>query len=553
MCSAWRGQSSGSEDNWLFGGRRKKGRQSEKNDVEDMWMHSRTRKGRAKTFTFSSTLESEPLFLHRSLRSGVYPSTVAPRANTNAADILTGINNLKYHGPLYSSRYEHDRYKSTSGIEQSEVENYMIDPITNRKVPKKMTRATESSPAETEAGGKGSAGLFKATSEDIEDRRRLASQWNTSPRHDIHDPPAQDHLKEYDASVTYGPTKLDPLNKEPKRSCPVQEGLRDYDERVSYGPACDNKPNWAEGTAQQASFQNGLNDYDQVTSYEPGAFNGETPHIQESVNDGLKEYDDSVSYEPGAFNGEVSTGQQLSQDGLEEYDNSMSYEPGAFNGEASAPQNSVKDGLKEYDDSTSYEPGAFNGEMPGNQEISSEQVSNDYDKTTSYEPGPFNGETSSIEVTTHEDGLKDYDDATSYEPGSFNGSPSEASESDNVKDGLKEYDDSTSYEAGEFNGKSESREAASNEDGLREYDEATSYEPGAFNAVKEEPVSHQNVSREDRPMYPKLARYLKDLDTIDSELHGGDRTSSLLTKNKSESEKHAKRSQLDKEFGITEE
>ena len=558
MCSAWRGHNSGSEDNWLFTGRRKKGRQSEGDAIDDVIMHSRTRKGRAKSFTFSNTIEHEPVFLHRSMRSGVYPNTFDARPRTNSIDILSGINNLKNHGPLYSSRYdappsthEQDGFQSTSSLDESAAK-YVIDPITNRKI--STARSTEPPPAEKEGGKIGLAGLFRVMHDHIEDRRRVATHWNNPPRHDIHETPTQDHKKQCGASVTYIPSNPKAQNKEHKRSCPVQEGLRDYDERVSYGPICTNKPNWTDGTVQQAaSVQDGLNEYDQVTSYEPGAFNGKTTPNPESNQDGLKDYDESVSYEPGAFNGEVSTDQQTVKDALNEYDDSMSYEPGEFNGKVSTDKNAVKDGLEEYDDLTSYEPGAFNGEIPGNPEPSSGQELNDYDKTTSYEPGPFNGEMSHSEVPTRGDGLKTYDDATSYEPGSFNGNVIEASDSTNVKDGLKDYDDSMSYEAGKFNENSQSSEILSKEDGLREYDDATSYEPGAFNGEKDAFLPEQNLSRESRPSYPKLARYLEDLDTKGPELYDSSHASTVSPNVESESEKQSKRNQLEKEFGTTQE
>jgi len=586
MCSAWRGQLSGSEDNWLFNGRRKKGRQADRNDIDDALMHARSRKSRAKSFTFS-TPESAPIFLHRSLRSGVYPSTVNARLNTNSNDIHAGINNLKNHGPLYAGRYaaplnttEQDGFQPAASIGQSDVE-YVIDPITNRKTHKKASSTTKSQTV-VENGMKGGlAGLFKAMNDNIGDQAHLAKQENTLTTHHNSDQPPQDHPKSYDASATSSPAKPILRTEEFRRSCSVQEGLRDYDERVSYGPACTDKPYWTDETSQQASVKDGLSEYDQVTSYEAGAFNGETQRSQQLNEDGLKSYDDKVSYEPGAFNGQVSVDQELAKDGLDEYDNSMSYEPGAFNGELSAEQDVVKDGLKEYDDLTSYEPEEFNGKIPGNSEPPSEQILNDYDKTMSYEPGPFNGQGSDSEIPTYEnglkeydnsisyepgsfngketngqnfsteDGLKDYDNVTSYEPGVFNGSLSERQSSTEFNDGLSDYDNSNSYEAGQFNGKSQPSDFASSEDGLKAYDEAHSYEPTTFNDMKHESASQQNDSRTENPSYHKIARYLRDIESEAPEPR--DRSSTVLPNAELDAEKRARRQDLDQEFETAEE
>ena len=412
--------------------------------------------------------------------------------------------NTKVRSNPNDEEYSHEAYDKNSFEPQVQngQEEYVIDPITNRKVPKQQkpkksrrrpekiglrfqdlmpeapgSANMESQPMESEPISSVQNPGEVATPSDYS-----SAFFDTKSGTNYH--ADQDGLQNYDAVAAYGPIRDAAVSHGTPRSDPVQEALRAYDERVSYAPVYRNNSEGKKQADRISKVPDGLSDYDGATNYEPGAFNGKTTaEISHTTSeDGLKEYDDSTSYEPGSFNGKLP-GNQTSkpENAVNEYDDTISYEPEKFNGKLRNEESPVIDnGLKEYDDATSYEPGSVNGKLPGEQASTTEDGLAEYDHVTSYEPGDFNGKLPNEQSPVADEGLKEYDSSTSYEPGEFNGTVA-GDHSILNSDGLKDYDNVTSYEPGVFNGKLPKGQSSNDQDGLKEYEESTSYEPGAFN------------------------------------------------------------------------
>jgi len=443
----------------------------------------------------------------------------ADSKNERAASLRGNIN-IKVRSNPNDEEYSHEAYDKESFEPQVQngQEEYVIDPITNRKVPKQ--RKSKNTRRKPEKPGR----RFQHLMPEAQDSTPMESQPTplvpngVATPSDYSDsffdnksgakyPCDQEGLQDYDAVAAYGPIRDAAINHGIPRSDPVQEALRTYDERVSYAPVYRNNPAEEKEADRSSKVPVGSSDYDGATNYEPGAFNGNvTAEISHTTpEDGLKEYDDSFSYEPGSFNGQMP-GNQTSEteNSLNEYDDIISYEPGKFNGGLLKEESTAIDnGLKEYDDTTSYEPGSFNGKLPGEHVSTTEDGLADYDSVTSYEPGDFNGKLPDEPSTYTDEGLKEYDSSTSYEPGKFNGTVSRDHPILN-DEGLQDYDDVISYEPGVFNGKLPKGQLSIDQDGLKEYDESTSYEPGAFNAG--EPVFGLKKDINSPSFESKLAR-----------------------------------------------
>ncbi|KAH8592872.1 hypothetical protein B0O99DRAFT_223183 [Bisporella sp. PMI_857] len=491
MCSAWRGQDLKPRRRWsaddaitLSGKEAREVGSSAVNKTEHVAAGSHFKDGfydllRARTHIFGKLNTSAPVLLHRSLKNAV--------------------SHKMFKDEVPPTTHIHETIPCSQ--DHTTEPEYIIDPITNRKVAQKASSGDKSDSVDPV----------------------LINLSTQHPLHNRFDDPSytlsrvKSGLEEYDAMVSYGPIAP---QRELRRDDPVQEGLRSYDERVCYGTAdhgryreervasglengledYDRSTSYEPGEfngkdlpEQSPAVKDGLEDYDRSTSYEPGAFNGDGfPDQTSSVDDGLKEYDESTSYEPGAFNGDTPGEQPVKEDDVwKEYDKTHSYEPGAFNGTKPGEQKETlirdEDGWKEYDDAHSYEPGAFNGTQPGERAPGPENSSlREYDEIASYEPGAFNGTLSSISPSKEVDGWKEYDDTHSYEPGEFNGIlPQEQGIKD--ESGWKEYDDSHSYEPGAFNGRlpNDSTQTSSPKNGLEDYDSEISYDPGPFNAARQ--------------------------------------------------------------------
>jgi hypothetical protein len=313
---------------------------------------------------------------------------------------------------------------------------YEIDPITNRKVPRKgVTNASNE-------------GLAKHPPHSFRGYRSQFTQF-TPPSSSPLDCPSQAELNTYKAFM-----HNEPDGRLPEKPDPVAEGLRAYDLKplLKNSAILNHKQSNTEGT---------LPKYDDLHKYKPFLHNepdGQNPQVPDATQEGLKEYDSEVSY--GAFLHDEPDGRKpekadLVQESLKDYDDRTEY--GAFkynepDGHAPEPQDSTAQGLKEFDSKTTY--GAFrhnepDGHAPEPRDTVAEGLQ-DFDSKTTY--GAFrylepDGHAPEPRDSTAE-GLQEFDSKTIYGAFRYNEPDGHGPEPrDTVAEGLNDYDSKTTYGA----------------------------------------------------------------------------------------------------------
>lgn len=330
-------------------------------------------------------------------------------------------------------------YTSRDQPDANPEPEYVIDPITNRKVFRK--------PAESFKG-------YRAQFQDSQSRHKDDPSVQADPTREV--------LKEFETAESHKPFfAYEPDGKIPDQVQEgLQEGLQDFDSGENYKPYFAYEP---DGKIPEAPdlVQQGLKEFETSEMYRPYFAYEPDGKIPDPPREGLKDFGTTQTHRT---DGEISN---LVQEGLEEYEAGKSYEPYfAYEPDGKIP-NSVEDGLKEYETGKSYEP------------------------YFAYEP---DGKIDETIPNTVEEGLKEYDAGASYEP-YFAYEPDGKIEEEipnQIEEGLKEYDTGVSYApyfAYEPDGKIPSSAASGPlasdscpvQEGLKDYDSKASYGPVLYN------------------------------------------------------------------------
>ncbi|PMD47475.1 hypothetical protein L207DRAFT_415893 [Hyaloscypha variabilis F] len=392
MCSAWRGQDPRPGGRWV--------------DVDELFGNKeRTQKGTDKGIEDVEQSAVEKLFRNQDVvydyiraRSSRLWAWNEPASNASNESHTTA--NAPYTSPssVYDLEGFRKRFQTKQDFKPSSDLEYVIDPITNRKVFRNKSNDSAESgrkpiniPVKT---FKGYRSQFQERQEGKDNLRILEANKEERTSSKVYDPAPG--FEEYDRKVDYKSGQFyNPASIKTNDLDQVQKGLQDYDDSISSKIA---------------------------ESIKPAEHNTEVSEKVDSVQDGLREYDRKVDYGSGQFY--KCTGKNIDythpdQAGLKEYDEKIS------NGESMSSQSDAKphnlsetDGWQEYDSQVDYKSGQFY-EPSGSAIDYSDPIQGglrDYDGKISrqaLQQGDRNGKTSCDPV---EDALKDYDTRTNYGP-----------------------------------------------------------------------------------------------------------------------------------------
>ncbi|KAE8452571.1 hypothetical protein EG329_013830 [Mollisiaceae sp. DMI_Dod_QoI] len=281
MCSAWRGQDSRPGGRWVNSDEldyiNKKNKDNKNKGLEDgeenlhqmLDNHHKFIRAKARMFPGWGTCHSTSWISRPELSS-----TYSPTDSMSASSTLYGSEGFRKR---FQTR-EYDHYE-----DQTE---YEIDPITNRKVPKKSSQPSNENTTPADMPVKTFKG-YRSQFKDFEppqphprgsepQPKANATQRPSSERHDgsSHASDARpfqtqsteaDPLAKYDEKIGFNSGRqYDPAVMDIDYSCPVQKGLKDFDEKLS-----STAPDNAEGfPPKHVNGQDGLDAYDKKASYQ---------------------------------------------------------------------------------------------------------------------------------------------------------------------------------------------------------------------------------------------------------------------------------------------
>lgn len=252
--------------------------------------------------------------------SSWYEPDKSSRPNTNPTAVSSTSPQFK-EAPV-AAKGDHE--KSAWGTNAA-IEEYEIDPITNRKVLSKKISRKEDEPTR------------KQIDIPIQPFQQYRSQYQNMPSHYPADA-LRDSTKNYEREMN---EKHKPeYHKTPEvgysgKLCAVQAGLKEYDDKTSYGPVYYKEPD-GKDAVKPCSVQQGLSQHDSKTSYGPVYYkepDGKDPVIPCPVQQGLKEYDEKMVYGPVMYlepDGKAPEVPCSVQEGLKNFDAKADYGSSKF-------------------------------------------------------------------------------------------------------------------------------------------------------------------------------------------------------------------------------
>ncbi|CZR66709.1 uncharacterized protein PAC_16610 [Phialocephala subalpina] len=284
MCSAWRGQDSRPSGRWVNmedlnsmkerpkeNNERSRGVEDEKEQNLYRLLDNHHRFIRAKARMFPG-------------RSTCYSTSWTSRSSQMPA--ATPTDDMSASSTLYGSEGFRKRFQTRDSLYEDQTE-YDIDPITNRKVPKKPSEpANEGNksydiPVKTFKGYRSQFKTFEPpetqsdkTETQLEHTATTdhPSQYNISPH--TQEAPAPeieskevDPLEKYDEKVGFNSGRqYNTAEMDIDYSCPVQKGLKSFDDKISNEAAANTST--GEISPKQGGNHDGLETFDKKAKYE---------------------------------------------------------------------------------------------------------------------------------------------------------------------------------------------------------------------------------------------------------------------------------------------
>ncbi|KAE9363589.1 hypothetical protein N431DRAFT_115315 [Stipitochalara longipes BDJ] len=522
MCSAWRGQDPRPGGRWV--------------DVDELFDNrERTQKGTGKGIEDVEQSAVEKLFRNQDAvydyiraRSSKLWAWNEPASNASTESHTKASAPYTSPSSLYDLEGFRRRFQTEQDSKPSSELEYEIDPITNRKVFKnKSNDSAESGRKRIEIPVKtfkGYRSQFQERQEGKNDFRALDLNNEEGTPDKIYDPAPG--FEEYDRKVDYKSGQFyDPSSIKTNDLDPVQKGLRDYDDNIS---SKGSKPIKAAGYNTEVSekidpVQDGLREYDCKVDYGSGRFYkcvGKDIDYSHPDQAGLKEYDEKISKgELTSSKPDKGLAKPGEKDGWEEYDSQVDYKSGQFyepGGTAIDYSDPIQGGLRDYDGKISRQGLQHGPSIDAAVQVDPvAEAFQEYNESFPTRQTSKMSEERSPQLDPVEEAFHGYDP---------------------VHEELKKYESEISSER---SGKTPSDPVG---DALKDYDTRTNYGPKGALGI---PMKRGGLLGRVRGLYNDMK---EDLDLLrTSDVRAGSGITKKAT-NETESEKLAKRKQLESDF-----
>ena len=398
MCSAWRGQDHRNGGKWIDLdelSKMKKGKQQNSEGIEDVEQSA-----------FDKLLDGG---IYDQLRatSRIWLTSANNAMNPLASSSTT--QNEKPNSPTFGQEGPRRRIQLSQNQQASEsAQEYEIDPITNRKVPKnkssESTRQpidvpvktfkgyrsqfqgfpppasqptdsnvkTSNPPPESSSGSavnisKSPPDRTRESLEDYERHRQYRPYFRYEPDGQRSES-MNECLGEYDRKSSYETSRWyepEVVKAPPEKECLVQQGLKEYDDKVTYGPVLYLEPDGKPPEKKSDGTRESLEEYEKRHPVGPVFYREPDGKPPEKKSDGtresLEEYESRHPVGPVFYREPDGKSPEKKSDGtresLEEYEIRhpigpvMYREPDGKLPEKPCP---VQEGLKEYDSKVTY-------------------------------------------------------------------------------------------------------------------------------------------------------------------------------------------------------